>query len=254
MSDLLDAALRYAATGWPVVPCWPGAKVPLTRHGVKDATTDPTTITAWWSRCPAANVAIATGAPGPDVVDIDTKNGASGRASYDRLRDAGLLVGAFALVITPSGGWHLYYSGTDQGNGALGRHGVDFRGRGGYVLAPPSIIGGKPYELADRREPTGVAVDWQAIRRHLDPPRLVGPPRVRPGQRSDHRRLVEWVAAQAEGNRNSGLFWAACRALQTGGDGQVLAELVRAAVAAGLPEPEATRTVWSAHLRTGVGQ
>ena len=67
----LRAALAYATAGWPVFPCIPGEKVPATSHGVKDATTDAAQIRAWWARNPDRNVAIATGAPGPDVLDID---------------------------------------------------------------------------------------------------------------------------------------------------------------------------------------
>lgn len=75
--ELLAAALRYASAGWPVFPCTPDGtaapdhKAPLTAHGFKDATTDPARIRAWWHRWPDANVAIATGEPGPDVLDVD---------------------------------------------------------------------------------------------------------------------------------------------------------------------------------------
>jgi hypothetical protein len=67
----LDAALGYAARGWPVFPCPAGSKAPATRHGYRDATTDPGRITAWFGTNPDRNVAIATGAPGPDVLDVD---------------------------------------------------------------------------------------------------------------------------------------------------------------------------------------
>ena len=61
----LNAALRYARANWPVFPCIPGEKVPVTAHGFLDATTDPDKITWCWSRHPDRNVAIATGQPGP---------------------------------------------------------------------------------------------------------------------------------------------------------------------------------------------
>jgi hypothetical protein len=54
----LEAALEYAANGYPVFPCRPGTKKPLTRNGFKNATTDAETIKGWGSRWPAANVAI----------------------------------------------------------------------------------------------------------------------------------------------------------------------------------------------------
>src|SRR5262249_31586621 len=48
----LAAALRYAAAAWPVFPCVPGEKIPVTRHGFLDASTDPDKINWWWSRNP----------------------------------------------------------------------------------------------------------------------------------------------------------------------------------------------------------
>lgn len=241
----VTAALRYAAAGWPVHPCRPGSKLPLTRWR-EAATTDPDTIRRWWSRWPAANVAIATGAPGPDVVDVD-RHHVDGTAAYARLRDAGLVAGAFAVVVTPSAGWHLYYAGTAQANGTARRHGIDFRAAGGYVLAPPSVVAGRPYVLHDHRAPTGATVDWRAIVRLLDPPRPAAPRGV---QTRDHAALARWVAGLQPGGRNSGLFWAACRAVESGADDQALSDLVAAAVTAGLPAPEAERTVRSARRRS----
>src|SRR6266542_926058 len=72
-------ALAYASHGWPVFPCQPGGKEPATRHGFHDATTSPDRIRSWWRRQPAANLAIATGRPGPDVLDIDQHGDAGSR-------------------------------------------------------------------------------------------------------------------------------------------------------------------------------
>jgi hypothetical protein len=103
----LGQALTFAARGWPVFPCQAGQKTPATAHGHLDATTDPAQITAWFSRHPHWNLAIATGAPGPDVLDIDDHGPAgNGYAALARLAKAGLLDGAAAYVCTPSGGLH----------------------------------------------------------------------------------------------------------------------------------------------------
>ena len=135
----LRQALAYADRGWPVFPCQAGQKTPATRHGYRDATTDPEQITAWFSRNPRWNVAIATGEPGPDVLDVDEHGPAgNGYAAFARLNRAGLLDGAAAYVRTPSGGLHAYFRGSAQRNGHLPAHHLDFRSRGGYVLAPPS--------------------------------------------------------------------------------------------------------------------
>jgi len=241
----LQAALEAAGRGWPVFPCKPGSKEPDTAHGFKDATTDRAVIRAWWRARPDRNVAIATGAPGPDVLDVDVRQAGSGFPAFNRARRAGLLAGALAVVRTPGGGLHAYYAGTGQPSARLPGCFIDFKGRGGYVLAPPSIVGGKPYVLLDQRPGTS-ALDWQAVRELLDPPGRLTARRPCNGD-GDVTRLAAWVAAQPEGNRNAGLFWAACRA---GGDGDALELLVAAAVRAGLPEPEARRTAASAARRT----
>jgi Bifunctional DNA primase/polymerase, N-terminal len=254
-SGVLGQALAYAAAGWPVFPCRPNAdpcpaparcecKAPLTVHGFLDATTDPAVIGAWWSRWPAGNVAIATGAPGPDVLDVDVSTEGSGWAGFNRLKRAGLLTGAQAIVRTPRGGLHVYFAGTGQGCGSLTRagHFIDFKAAGGYVLAPPSRIHGQPYELLDHRDGTA-RLDWQAVRQVLDPPRAGRPTLPRNGGGRDITRLAEWVAAQPEGNRNAGLYWAARRALESALDP---AGLVPAAIQAGLSETEAHRTIESA--------
>src|SRR5205814_5234945 len=113
---MLAAAHRYAAAGWPVLPCLPGGKVPvgaLVPHGCLDATTDPDVITGWWSRMPAANVAIACGLPGPDVVDVDQKGDRDGTVVWRHLRASGVLPEPFAVVTTPNDGFHAYYAGTE---------------------------------------------------------------------------------------------------------------------------------------------
>jgi hypothetical protein len=241
LSPRLAAALRYAQAGWPVFPCITGEKVPATRHGFLDATTDPDKITWWWSRNPGRNVAIATGAPGPDVLDVDVHKQGSGFAAFNRLHREGLLDGASAYIGTPSGGLHAYFTGSEQGNGRLPRHHLDFRAKGGYVVAPPSHVNGRHYELIKRADGHG-GLDWDAVARLLEPE----PQRP---QRSDEtptdaHRLAEWMAHQQEGNRNDGLFWAANRALETGLTG--LDELADAARRTGLDEREIARTLASA--------
>jgi Bifunctional DNA primase/polymerase, N-terminal len=67
----LRQALAYARCGWPVFPCLPGQKIPATRHGYLDASTDEHQIAEWFGRGFTWNLAIATGAPGPDVLDVD---------------------------------------------------------------------------------------------------------------------------------------------------------------------------------------
>jgi hypothetical protein len=238
----LAAALRYARADWPVFPCITGEKAPATEHGFLDATTDPDKITWWWTRNPDHNVAIATGTPGPDVLDVDVHKHGSGFAAFNRLHREGLLDGASAYIRTPSGGLHAYFTGSEQGNGRLPHHHLDFRSKGGYVVAPPSHVNGTPYELIKRADGQA-GLNWAAVTRLLAPE-----PQQRP-QRSDDRptdahRLAEWMAHQPEGNRNDGLFWAANRALDAGLTD--LDELADAARGTGLDEREIARTLASA--------
>jgi Bifunctional DNA primase/polymerase, N-terminal len=251
---MLATALAYARRGWPVFPCRPGRKEPDTAHGFKDATTDPERITAWWTAVPARNVAVATGAPGPDVLDVDVRPGDSGYPALDRLQRAGLLQGSVATVVTPSGGMHLYYYGTSQASGRLSSRHLDFKATGGYVLAPPSDVSGRPYRLV-RPHPgrTGQAakrrLDWAAAVALLEP-RQPHPPATRPPSHADTDRLAAWVARLPEGNRNAGLFWAACRAAETGHP-EALDVLAEAARTAGLLEGEVAATIASARRSTG---
>jgi hypothetical protein len=243
----LAAALRYARANWPVFPCIPGEKVPATRHGFLDATTDPDKITWWWSRNPEQNVAIATGRPGPDVLDVDVRADGNGFAAYGRLRREGLLDEASAYVRTPSGGLHAYFTGTEQGNGRLPGHHLDFRSRGGYILAPPSQAGGRPYQLLKHQD-SQARLDWGAVTRLLDPQPQHRPERAAE-RTADARHLAGWVARLPEGTRNDGLFWAANRALEAGLTD--LGELAEAARETGLDEREIARTLASARRHAG---
>ncbi|MGO9216797.1 MAG: bifunctional DNA primase/polymerase [Streptosporangiaceae bacterium] len=245
--DRLAAALRYAEHGWPVFPCVPGEKAPVTRRGFLDASTDPERVTSWWSRNPDRNVAIATGAPGPDVLDVDRYRDGSGFPALRELKQAGLVPAPQAMIRTPRGGAHLYYAGTDQRNGHLARHHIDYRAAGGYVVAPPSAVAGRRYEVV-HHEPSAATFDWGAARDHLEPQARRQPQRAPErdsGRPREVRHLAAWVAAQPEGNRNAGLFWAANRAVEAG-DTATLGELHKAAQTAGLDAREADRTIRSA--------
>jgi hypothetical protein len=245
----LDRALAYARRGWPVFPCHPGEKTPATTHGYRDATTDPEQITTWYTRRPDANLAIATGAPGPDVLDVDYCGpGRNGYAALDRLRAAGHLGGAAAYLRTPGGGLHAYYTGTTQRCAHLAAHHLDFLSTGGYVLAPPSAIDGRPYQLIKTTGRTGT-LDWTAASQLLQPDRQPQHSQPDPAPGRDLSPLARWVAAQPEGNRNSGLYWAANRALEADPAAD-LSPLAQAARQAGLDDPEITRTLNSARHAT----
>ena len=244
-----EAAHRYADHGWFVFPTAPGGKIPATEHGFLDATTNHKQIQQWWRAEPNANVAIATGAPGPDVVDIDKHGDRSGYTAWNTLRQAGLAGDPQAVIRTPSGGMHAYYKGTQQRNGSLPEHAIDFRSTGGYVVTAPSKdAGGRPYAVVSK-QPSAATFDWSAARQHLDPQQQRHPQR-NAGRPKDVSHLAGWMAAQSEGNRNQGLFWAANRAVEAG-DTATLDKLAQAARQAGLDDREVDRTIRSAQATAG---
>jgi hypothetical protein len=240
----LDRALAYARSGWPVFPCRPDSKEPATKHGFRDASTDPSQIRSWWQRHPTANLAIATGRPGPDVLDVDQHGSAgNGFAAFRRLRDEGPLDTVSVIVATPGGGLHAYFTGSDQPSGRLPSQHLDFRARGGYVLAPPSQVNGRPYRLVATGSPSA-GLDWAAVTTFLSP--APGrPARSRAAAPGDLSHLAAWVGRLQEGNRNAGLYWAARRAVEAG-QPAVLDDLAAAAAATGLTGREIARTISSA--------
>jgi Bifunctional DNA primase/polymerase, N-terminal len=154
------------------------------------------------------------------------------------------VTGAAAYVRTPAGGMHAYFTGSDQHNGHLARHHLDFRSKGGYILAPPSHVDGRPYQVI--KTPGGHGgLDWDAVTQLLEPQRQLPPPRPLPAAIRDISHLARWVASQTEGNRNAGLYWAANRALDADPTAD-LNPLAAAAKDSGLDEPEITRTLDSA--------
>lgn len=154
-TSILDAALYYASLGYPVFPCVPDGKTPLTEHGFHDASTDQTQILEWWEMHPRANVAIAT--EGLAVLDIDgAANRWPGNDEPDSQDRAASLSDAPAIAMTPRGGSHYIWRQPEGANwrctvSELG-HKVDTRADGGYIVAAPSTFEGKPYAWIDGLE------------------------------------------------------------------------------------------------------
>lgn len=134
----LDAALTYASWGWPVFPLRPGSKLPLTAHGFKDATTDPAVIRGWWAIATTANIGLPTGHHF-DVIDIDFRVPGTWKR-WGALQDSPSLPPVHGMVCTASSGIHAYVHAESAGNAANVAPGVDYRGTGGYVVAPPSRL------------------------------------------------------------------------------------------------------------------
>lgn len=148
--DIGSAATEYTQWQWPVFPLATQSKVPAIPKpkgkGFKDATTDTSRIERWWTKHPTHNIGLATGHLF-DVIDIDTKDAdgkpdPSGVKSFMALMESGDIPEVHAVAVTASGGMHLYVLPTGRGNYAGVRPGVDYRGLGGYVVAPPSVLSG----------------------------------------------------------------------------------------------------------------
>ena len=258
---LADAAARFTAVGVPVFPCVPGEKRPLVRRGFHDASTDPHRVATWWSRWPAANIGIPTGAAsGVEVVDVDVHQAGTGFTAFRAAHREGHAAGWAALVRTPSGGLHAYYpadSVRGQSSWQAARAHVDFRGDGGYIIAPPSQVlrpsGVRaPYRLIVTSGGTPTPVDAARLREFLDPHTPIRIDRARAVRSalrgSDAKVLAGWVAGRGEGERNRGLFWAACRLAEAGTPPDATLEaLGPAAEHAGLGSREIMATIRSAY-------
>ncbi|MGV1005519.1 MAG: bifunctional DNA primase/polymerase [Candidatus Nanopelagicales bacterium] len=262
--SLRDAAGLFVAAGVPVFPCVPGGKRPLVEHGFHDATTDTAQIDAWWARWPQANIGIPTGAiSGVEVVDVDVHSSGTGFPAFRTAHHEGHATGWEALVRTPSGGLHAYYPADldrPQPSWQAARAHVDFRGTGGYIIAPPSAIA-RPngaqvaYRLILTSGSPAEPVDAARLRDFLDPRTAVPSTSAHASQAirraADAEVLAGWVAGRGEGERNRGLFWAACRLAEVGTPPSAAMDaLGPAAEHAGLGAREIVATIRSAYRTT----
>jgi hypothetical protein len=151
-SDLLKAALDYAAAGIPVFHCEPDGKAPATVQGFRDATTNPGQITCWWGGGERYNIGLRPADAGWIVLDAD----------LNKRIDPELLarLPETFTVETPRGGKHFYFeTPAEHGNTAFDQH-IDVRSANGYVLAPESIVNGKSYRVISNCGRLAQFPDW----------------------------------------------------------------------------------------------
>ena len=154
----LDAALRYASVfGWAVLPIQPNSKLPASAHGVKDASTDPAQIRAWFEGRPDLNVAVAAGrASGLTVFDVDPRN--SGDASWGAWLAMHGPADDGVHQLTAGGGSHYLATYDPAWRSSKLAQGVDLLSDGRYFLVYPSQIAGKKYEWEASSDPSdGIA-------------------------------------------------------------------------------------------------
>lgn len=134
------AAMALANRGLAVFPVDPLTKAPKTAHGCKDATRSEASIVQLWRKWPAAGIAVATGKPS-GVVAIDVDPAAGGEDGFSELASKLGAPGRTVQVLTPRGGYHLWFKAPAVPvpcSASKLATGVDIRGDGGYVVAPPT--------------------------------------------------------------------------------------------------------------------
>ncbi|WP_206448170.1 bifunctional DNA primase/polymerase [Agrococcus sp. KRD186] len=238
-------ALALAAAGWQLLPL--RGKVPLTAHGVRDASADPEQVRAWWPAGALHNLGARV--PGGLVVlDLDPRNG----GTLDTLAGAaGDELPATLTVLSGrgDGGRHLYFQ---HPGGRLTStrlpEGIDVKTSTGYCVMPPSLhpATGQPYRWLGDAGPARLPHTLAQLLRVPSLPRPAAPLRADAGLDAKAAHLVEYVGRLPEGKRNAGLYWAACRAHDEGQPAGTFDALERAALSIGLPAAEARATIASA--------
>jgi len=244
-STCAEAALAYRRLGWSVLPLLPGEKRPLLRwEKLQLEPPSEAEIQRWYATWPGANVGIVTGGvSGLVVLDIDPKHG--GDHSLNRLEALHGPLAATLAATTGGGGRHLYFAhpgGIIRNRAGLAQ-GIDLRGDGGYVVAPPSRHpSGRLYAWEPGHEPGGTPLAalpaWL-----LDAARGRGAGHPAAYWRDLVRRGV------AEGERNSTIASFTGHLLWHGVDAEVALELMlcwnRARCRPPLPDSEVAAVVES---------
>jgi len=251
MPSLADA-LALALAGWPVLPL--RGKIPLTAHGMKDATTNPAQLERWWAGGAAHNIGIRVPLS-LLVLDIDPQNGGSLAALAE------VAGGSLPDTLTVhsgrnTGGRHLYF--LHPGGEVSSRRlpaGIDVKTNTGYVVAPPSVhpATGLPYRW-EGDSPSHLPAELvRLLRPEARPARPAHQESARPGDILAQKAayLARYVEQSPEGTRNGRLFWAACEAARDGHPDGTFDLLEGAAAVAGLSEREAAVTVASARRTQG---
>jgi len=222
-------------------------KAPATPHGFHDAVCDIAAAHELWRQYPGELIGVATGElSNLDVLDVDVQHGGDAWLSNNQHK-----LTRTRIHRTRSGGWHLLFKHAPGLRNTAGKiaKGVDTRGDGGFIIWWPAA--GLPV-LSDA--PPAPWPQW-LLDKLLTPP---APPSAAPStlHHPSLGGLIRAVAGASEGQRNSTIFWAACRAgemIVAGliGKSEVVEILVESAARCGLPRDEAHRTVLSGLKKTG---
>jgi hypothetical protein len=235
------AAEWYVRRGLRVHPLRPLRIEPLLRDWPERATVDLERIREWWKRWPEAGVAIATG-QGHMVLDVDPRHG--GDLSLERLLAEHGAMPETWRCLTPRGGVHHYFRVPVRlGNRAGVWPGIDVRGDGGYVGAPPTVRDVGIYVWESEHAPNELPL--------ADPPQWLLAALARSEGGATARPTEEWVARLRDGvdagARNDAVARLAGHLLRRGISPRVVLELLAAWNVARcrppLPDAEILRTV-----------
>lgn len=259
------AAYACSRLGFRVFPLVPGTGLPALKGWPDHATTNLDVLREWWTgQYVGYGVGIATGPEsGVWVMDIDRKKGVDGFDTWSKLVIRHGRIARTLMVMTPSGGAHVYFrwaEGVANSTGARNRlgPGLDVRADHGYVRGPGwggyDVI---PHEGV-RRTAISAAPDWlvalaqKRTRNYADDP-------VTPGTswaRFSASRTLETLGSTPEGGRNDALNKAAYKLGRSGlmeeGDAWAACQRVLIGMNAGDDMP-AWRRTFESGWNAGVG-
>ena len=224
LRSVAEAALYYLSLGWSVIPAHPRNKCPAIRwqeYQHRRPTVEE--VRSWFRDRPHTNIGIVTGkVSGLVVLDVDLKHG--GEESLSNLTNVNRPLPQTVDVRTGGGGRHIYFAhpGKIIPNKVGLSKGIDLRGDGGYVIAPPSVHpSGNQYMWVATHEPQVTALasmpPW-LLREITGDAEHVGHPL------NYWRRLVHEGIAQGE--RNNTLASLTGHLLWHGVDPDIIVELL----------------------------
>jgi putative DNA primase/helicase len=128
-----------------------------------EATTDPAAINKWWGRGGPFNIGIVTGAPsGIVVLDVDPGNG--GTEALNELENRYGELPSTIRFLTGGGGTHILFKhpgGCISNSASKIGPGLDIRGDGGLIIAPPSThVSGRRYAISVDHHPDDVPLAY----------------------------------------------------------------------------------------------
>lgn len=264
--DLMQVALDYAARGWSVVPlhspsgipalpctcrkrhCDSPGKHPRTKNGLKDASRDPDQVRRWWTSYPQAGVAIVTGKASGGLCAIDCDDNKSGIENFRDLASQNGDLPDTPISITGGGGQHVLFISTRPVQNSVSKlaPGVDVRGEGGYIVAPPSLhISGRRYQ-------------WELSAHPLDIPVAIMPDWLfdlsNREREAASARMPEDDVTVIQGARNDTLFKLACKLRRAGlGGDAIFAALVQENARRCVPALDEREVKQIAHSATRYG-